>query len=265
MQKIYIASDMEGIAGCVSWNEVNSEKSEYSQFQNIWTAEANLICNLLKNNYDEILYHDGHWNETNIFLEELPENVNLIRGNNGRGLTGLDDSFDAVMLHGYHSAGGTNLPLSHTFTDEPIKFVKLNDEFMGETTFAILQALNQNIPVVYISGDELAIEEAKRFVPNIVSTTTKFKSQSSYICKSPKKVLKEIETDIGKVLELLKNNKKTFEVKKPSKFKIEIKYTSLALAIKFSNYPGAKLCANNIVLFNAENLKEFFSVIKVCI
>ena len=68
MKKIYISGDMEGIAGSVRWDEVDPNKAEYFQFQKIWTDEANLICNLLEPNFDEIVYKDGHWFETNVLM-----------------------------------------------------------------------------------------------------------------------------------------------------------------------------------------------------
>ncbi|MDD2909845.1 MAG: M55 family metallopeptidase [Candidatus Pacebacteria bacterium] len=266
MKKIYVAGDMEGIAGNVRWDEVDPLKPEYLQFQKIWTDEANLICNLLEEDFDEIVYKDGHWFETNVFLSDFNEKVSLIRGDDGKGLTGLNKAYTGVILHGYHAAGGKHYPLAHSFTDQTIFYIKLNGILIGETTFSIFNAFKESVPVFYISGDEEAVREAKLWIPNIFSTITKTLSESSYICKSPKKVSKEMSKNLEEALDTFKEmGEDFFNVILPKEFKVEIKYTSKVLALKYLNYPGAELLEDNIVLFKAKDLDEFIKIINLCI
>ncbi len=43
------------------------------------TNEVILVCNLMKDKFDEIYVKDGHWTETNILVKDLPENCKIIR------------------------------------------------------------------------------------------------------------------------------------------------------------------------------------------
>ena len=262
--KLYIACDMEGTAGNCNWDEVNQETAVYSQFQELMTEEVLKICNIASNYFKEIYIKDGHWTETNILLKNLPSNCFIIRGNDGRNLTGLDETFDAVMLVGYHAAGGEfQYPLSHTITDDIVYEVRLNGQRIGETTLAIFDAKKLNVPVIFVSGDDKAVIEAKRLLPNLPSVTTKKLSNTAYLCKSPQKIYEELDDTLAKFINNLSNE--NIELCKiPSKFELEIEYTAYRFAKKYSDYPNSILDAKTVKYF-PKDLDEFLRIINLCI
>ena len=83
----------------------------------------------------EILIKDAHATGRNIIASRLPDCARLIRGWSGHPLCmvqELDDSFDAVVLVGYHSkAGSEGNPLAHTLTVK-IAQLRLNGEVASE-------------------------------------------------------------------------------------------------------------------------------------
>lgn len=262
-KKLYLACDMEGMAGNCTWDEVDQTKLVYRQFQEIMTNEILNICEVVKPFFNEVYIKDGHWTETNIILDKIPNFCKIIRGDDGRNLTGLDSSFDAVILAGYHAAGGEiTYPLSHTISDDTVYEVRLNGKRVGETTFAILNATKYNVPVIFISGDDSAIKEAKAIAPKIPNVITKSISNTSYICKSPQKVNEEIKKELSKSLS--KFDKSTINIDVPKKFDLEIEYTSYRLAKKYSNYPNAKLI-NKTVKFKVKDLDELLRIYNLCI
>ena len=76
--KILIACDMEGITGVVNWDQVTPGHDEYTRFRKIMTQDVNAA---VKGAYDggatEVIVADGHWNGTNILVEELDARARL--------------------------------------------------------------------------------------------------------------------------------------------------------------------------------------------
>ena len=124
--KVYISADMEGITGVTHWNEVDPEKPNYAQFQKRMTGEVVSACRgALDAGAKKIMVKDAHYTGRNILPEDLPEEVELIRGWSGHPYSmvqELDETFDALMMVGYHSrAGSGGNPLSHTMSSGKIE------------------------------------------------------------------------------------------------------------------------------------------------
>ena len=70
--KILIAVDMEGITGVTTWDQVTPGHAEYSRFRKLMTQDVNAaIRGATEAGADEIIVADGHWNGSNILVEEL--------------------------------------------------------------------------------------------------------------------------------------------------------------------------------------------------
>ena len=136
--KIYISADMEGITGVTHWDEVDHNKpSVYTQFQARMTQEVVAACEGANDaGAKEIWVKDAHYSGRNILSEELPENVKLIRGWSGHPYSmvqELDDSFDALLMVGYHSmAGKGGNPLAHTLSSSKLDSVFINGQQTSE-------------------------------------------------------------------------------------------------------------------------------------
>jgi D-amino peptidase len=87
---------------------------------------------------------------------------------------GLDDSFDAVFLVGYHgSISGRPSTLSHTYNPEVFAGVRVNGEYVGESGINALVIAHYDTPIALVSGDRVTAEEAAPFAPGAVSVLTK--------------------------------------------------------------------------------------------
>ena len=87
---------------------------------------------------------------------------------------GLDDSFDAVFLVGYHgSISGRPSTLSHTYNPEVFAGVRVNGEYVGESGINALPMAHYGTPIAFVSGDRVTAEEAAPFAPDAVSVLTK--------------------------------------------------------------------------------------------
>jgi D-amino peptidase len=89
-------------------------------------------------------------------------------------MEGLDGSFGAVFLVGYHgSISGEGAVLSHTYNPQVISHVELNRTRVGESGINALAALAHGVPVALITGDQHTIAEAAPFCPGAETVMTK--------------------------------------------------------------------------------------------
>jgi D-amino peptidase len=115
----------------------------------------------------EIVVSDSHGNFQNLLVDRLPKDVVVVRGG-PRPLSmmqGMDASFHAVLFIGYHS--GTTNPAgvrAHTISSARLADVRINGVSMPESALNALTAGHFNVPVVMISGDDVAVAEAKKLI-----------------------------------------------------------------------------------------------------
>ena len=78
--KIYISADMEGLAGVVTGEQLGPSGFEYSRFRQFMTDEVNAAIWAAKEaGATEILVSDSHGNGQNLLIEQLPEDILVVR------------------------------------------------------------------------------------------------------------------------------------------------------------------------------------------
>ena len=132
--KVYISADIEGVTGVTHWDETKKQEADHKEFAHQMTLEVKAACEgaIMQEQMKyglKMLMIAGR----NIDHNLLPKNTKLIRGWSGHMYSmvqELDETFDALIFIGYHSAGGTNTnPLSHTMNTK-IDYIKLNGEYL---------------------------------------------------------------------------------------------------------------------------------------
>ena len=158
--KILIATDMEGITGVTTWDHVTPGHAEYARFRRLMTQDVNAaIRGACEAGADEIIVADGHWNGSNILVEELDPRARLNTGSPSpfSMMQGIDESVDGVMFIGYHASNGTpNAVLDHTWSAKTVGNVWLNDILTGEFGLNAALAGHFGVPVIMASGDQTA-------------------------------------------------------------------------------------------------------------
>lgn len=155
--KVYISSDMEGIAGLVSGTQVTGGERDYAVGRRLMIAETNAaIAAAFDAGATEVLVNDSHGSQTNLLAEELDRRAVLITGApKPRGMMqGIDSTFDAVVFIGYHAQGSSiDAVLGHTYSGA-LKRVTLNGREVGEYGLNAAVAGHFGVPVVFIAGDK---------------------------------------------------------------------------------------------------------------
>jgi len=158
--KILIATDMEGITGVTTWDQVTPGHAEYARFRKLMTQDVNAaIRGAMEAGADEVIIADGHWNGSNILVEELDPRARLNTGSPSpfSMMQGIDESVDGVMFVGYHARNGTpNAILDHTWSRMTVSNIWLNDMLTGEYGLNGAVAGHFGVPVIMVSGDQTA-------------------------------------------------------------------------------------------------------------
>lgn len=260
--KVYISGDIEGITGTTHWNETEKNLPDWEPFAEQMTKEVVAAAKgAIEAGATEILIKDAHDSARNIDINELPEEAKLIRGWTGDPLSmisGIDESFDAILLIGYHNAAGTiTNPLAHTMSVSEVSYIKINDEYISEFLLHTYAAALYNVPVVFVSGDIGLTTQVKKVNPNIITLGVKDGIGAATINMSPKKAVKEIEL---LVKEALQKDFNSMKVELPKEFKVEIEYKDHKCAYKYSFYPGAEFKAPRSVIFKTN---EYYEVLRL--
>jgi D-amino peptidase len=260
--KIYISADIEGVTGVVHWNETEKNLPDFNEFAPQMTKEVIAACEgAMTAGAEDILVKDAHDSARNIDINKLPKNVKLIRDWSRHPfcmMQELDESFDAAVMIGYHSAGslGGN-PLSHTLSNSKVSYIKINDEIASEFLINTYTASLVGVPVVFVSGDEEICEAVKNTNDNILTAAVKKGVGNSIISIHPELAIEKIKNGIE---EALKGDYKKCLVKLPDSFKVEIGYLNHKYAYAASFYPGARLASTTTVIFEADN---YFDVLRM--
>lgn len=175
--KIYISADMEGVVGTVTGEQLGPSGFEYEQARRWMTEEVNAaIRGARAAGATEILISDSHGNGQNLLLDELPEDVRVIRSwpRPLSMMAGIDDTFDGAIFIGYHASTDNSKGVrAHTMSSARLTSVKLNGVPVPETGLNAAVAGYFGVPVIMISGDDVIAEEATALIGDVETAIVK--------------------------------------------------------------------------------------------
>lgn len=242
---------MEGVTGVTSWEHVDPSRTEYQRFRHLMTWDANsAIEGAFSGGADEVVVTDGHWNGSNILIEELDKRVKL---NSGIGtsqfsmMQGIDDSFDGVFFIGYHArACSENGILDHTWSKN-FDNVWLNDVLVGECGLNAALAGSFGVPVLMISGDQTACRQAQELLGNLETAEVKDASgRHSALCLPPAESQLLIRNSSTKAIENLRKGLTPGPYVAEAPIQITIELISSDMADRAGWIPGSQRFGNRI-------------------
>ena len=180
--KFYVSADLEGITGIVNSNQTNpvGDTRVYQEALDMMGRELGWLCSAIwtADEEAEIVVNDAHCRMNNLDVLQLPEsmNISLISGKpkDFAMMHGLDKSFDAALLIGYHAkAGSLHGVLAHTFHHH-ISDLSINGQSLGEAGVnSIYASLIHQTPVILVSGDQVLAQEVHHLMPETAFVQTK--------------------------------------------------------------------------------------------
>lgn len=202
--KVFISVDMEGVTGVFEWDEVWHGKTDYPYFREIMTREANAaIEGAIAAGATEIVVRDTHGGMKHLLPELLDRRARLVRGPTHPQsmmvtMEGFDRSFDAVVLIGFHArAGFPNAVLPHTMSGNVLDF-KVNGVSQSEASYSALIAGLHDVPVVMISGDQAACDDARQVLGELETVAVKEGISGAAISLHPEVAREQIRKAVEK-------------------------------------------------------------------
>ena len=261
--KIFISADIEGVTGIAHWDETNKTKPDYADFSEQMTAEVKAACEgALEAGATEIYIKDAHDTGRNLKADKLPEQIKLIRGWSGHPFSMLqevDNSFDAVLMTGYHSRAGANTnPLAHTMSSSTYSYLELNGKKLSEFAINAYTAGMFKVPVVFVCGDEGICEEARELIPKITTVGVNKGVGNSTISIHPKLAVEKIHEGVKKALS---GKLADCIPKMPDKYDFRIMFKEQKNAYRASFFPGAELLEPHIIGFKCKKYLDFLKLL----
>jgi D-amino peptidase len=171
-----ISADMEGAVGAATPDDVTPGSTSWAGLSKCWIDDVNgVVTALLDSGAGEVVVTDAHGSGASLDPAQIDPRAAIIRGAPRRFgmLEGIDGGIDAVVFLGYHGAAGSGGVLSHAFMASGIHTLRVNGQIAGEGTTNAHLARFFGVPVLLVSGDEMACEEARRYAPHAQRVMTK--------------------------------------------------------------------------------------------
>ena len=227
---------MEGVVGSVTGEQLGPEGFEYSRAREFMTREVLAAIGAAREmGVTEILVSDSHGNGQNLLIDQLPIDVKVVRSwpRPLMMMEGIDASFDAVIFIGYH-AGTTNPDgvRAHTMSSARLADIRLNGRSMPEAGISAAIAGHFGVPVIMISGDDAAVEEARQILGDVEGAVVKW-SYSFHSAKTltPAAAYERIEESVKAALGRL-DDFEPFVLPEP-----------ISMEVTFKNYRPSQILA----------------------
>ena len=175
-RKVYISVDMEGISGVSGDDQTSAGAAEYGRARKLMGEDANAaIRGAFAAGATQVLVNDSHGGQRNLLPEDLDPRASLISHSFKRYgmMEGLDETFDAVVFVGYHAKADAPRGLFAHTGSGVVRDLQINGRSVGEGGMNAALAAWYGVPVVAVSGDDVAVAEIKDVVPSIRGVVVK--------------------------------------------------------------------------------------------
>lgn len=258
--KVFISVDIEGCAGITHWDEARRTHADYAEFREIMTNEAlAAISGARSAGATEIVVKDAHASGRNLILGRLPADIRIVRSWAGHPLCmvqGLDESFDALMMIGYHAAAGSEAnALAHTLSLAAAE-IRLDGRRASEFLIHALAGAMLGVPTVFVSGDEGLMQEIAETAPQVGRCAVKEGYGQSTLSMTPSGACAAIEAGTARAL-ADEGSRRLLTV--PPAPVLEITYNDPLLAERHRWYPGAEHVGDRTIRLATQ---DYFEILR---
>ncbi|MCN9242667.1 M55 family metallopeptidase [Streptomyces sp. RY43-2] len=195
--KILISADMEGATG-VTWPaDVMPGRPEWERCRAMFTSDVNAaVLGFFDGGADEVLINEAHSTMRNLLLEDLDERAQMITGRH-KSLSMVEGvqhgDVDGIAFVGYHAGAGMEGVLAHTYLANSITGVWVNDVRASEGLLNAHVVAEYGVPVVLVTGDDVACEDALGYAPEALKVAVKdHVSRYAAVCRTPARTAADI-------------------------------------------------------------------------
>lgn len=258
MIRILISADMEGVTGVVNWNQVTPGHSEYDRFRRIMTADVNAaIKGAIQTGADDVVVTDGHDGGSNILIEELDPRARLNSGTPApySMVQGIDNAVTAAMFVGYHArAGSANAILDHTWASK-VTNLWLNGQQTGEIGLNAAVCGHFNVPLIMLSGDQTAADEALDLAPGVeVAVVKQAHGRTNAECLAPEVSHQKIREAAARAISRLRVDMAPLPHKLEPPILVTVEFYTSVMVDRVSILPGATRLDAKRIQYTADDM-----------
>jgi D-amino peptidase len=167
--RVFIVSDMEGVAGITKWAQVSGGEPLYEEGRRLYTQEINAaVRGARAGGATEVVVMDCHgaggdWTFNSLLPEELDLGCEWVVQRSWTEYTELlEQGCDAALFVAMHAKAGTgDGVLSHTVSGTDWRDLRFNGTSVGETGINAALCGTWGCPVLFVSGDRATCAEAR--------------------------------------------------------------------------------------------------------
>ncbi|MGW3337904.1 M55 family metallopeptidase [Streptomyces sp. NPDC001009] len=261
--KILISADMEGATG-VTWPaDVLPGTPEWERCRGMFTSDVNAAAlGFFDGGADQVLVNEAHWTMRNLLLEDLDERVEMLTGRH-KALSMVEGvqqgDVDGIAFVGYHAGAGMEGVLAHTYLANQITGVWLNDVRASEGLLNAHVVAEYGVPVVLVTGDDLACEDALGYAPGALKVAVKdHVSRYAAVCRTPARTAADIRAAAKEAAGLAVRQ----QLSQQGPFTVAVEFDAEHLAMAVTVVPGVARVGERKVAYTTDTMYEAIRTFK---
>jgi D-amino peptidase len=260
--KVFISADMEGISGISGSDQLSAQGAEYNRSRKLMADDVNAaIRGARAGGATRILVNDSHGSMRNLRLEDLDPFATLISHSFKRYgmMEGLDETFDAAIFIGYHAKAGSSTGLFAHTGSGVVADVRVNGRSLGEGGLNTLVAAWYGVPVVLVTGDDVAVKQ-------VLETAAGAKAVAVKRAINPRAVelraLPEVHREIEAAARDAVASARRIAPRRETNYRVEVQLKDILIPEAAEILPGMKRPAPDTVSFEADSMPRAYGLIR---
>lgn len=262
-KKVYISVDMEGISGVNGDDQTSAGQAEYGRARKLMAEDANAaIRGAFDGGATEVVVNDSHGSQRNLLPEDLDPRARLISHSFKRHgmMEGLDESFDAVIFVGYHAKADSPRGLFAHTGSGVLRDLHINGRSVGEGGMNAALAAWYGVPVVSVSGDDVAVAEVKASVPGIKTVAVK---RAINMRAAELKPLQQARREIQDAARDGVAGAKKPAPHRQGPYRVTVQYRNFTFPEVATAFKEIELVAPDTIAFSRDTMPEAYRLIRV--
>ena len=262
-KKVFISADMEGISGISASDQLSAAGAEYNRSRKMMADDVNAaIRGARAGGATTILVNDSHGTMRNLRLEDLSTDASLISHSFKRSgmMEGLDDTFDAVIFVGYHAkAGHPGGLFAHTGSGV-VRDVRVNGTSMGEGGLNTLVAAWYGVPVVVVTGDDVAVKQVAEIATSARTVAVKRAINPRAVELRP---FRDVHADIERAAREGVAAATKFPPRRDASYRVEVQFQDVAIPEVAESVPTMQRPAPDTIAFTQDTMPKAYTLIRL--
>jgi D-amino peptidase len=258
--RVFVISDMEGIAGVTKWPETDGGEPLHADRSRLYTEEINAaVRGAYAAGATEVVVMDCHgagkgWTFNSLIPDLLDPRCDFVVQHEWTEYTEfLEQGCDAALFVGMHAMAGTpDGVMNHTVSGTGWRNLTFNGTLVGETGINAALCGTWGCPVLMVTGDRATCREAEALLGGGLTTVAVKQGLGRFSARhiSPIRARELIEAAAAKALSDLKAVA-PYDPGKPCEIRVEL--TTSEEVERYRHHPVVEIADGRTLLSRADD------------